>query len=56
MTDEARQREIRVNSTDLQTLKSAKAQFEADVPLGYVARVGARKILEDSDDSEVTIA
>ncbi|WP_158224036.1 hypothetical protein [Halorubrum salipaludis] len=57
MTDETREHAIRVNDTDAQMLKSAKAQFEADVPLGYVARVGARKIIEDSDDSnEVTIA
>jgi len=57
MSDETREHAIRVNDTDAQMLKSAKAQFEADVPLGYVARVGARKIIEDSDDSnEVTIA
>ena len=55
MTDEARQREVRVNETDLNALKTAKAEFETDVPLGYVARVGAKKILE-GDDSEVTIA
>lgn len=57
MSDETRDHAVRVNDTDTQMLKSAKAQFEADVPLGYVARVGARKIIEDSDDGdEVTIA
>lgn len=55
MTDEPRQREIRVNDTDLNALKTAKAEFETDVPLGYVARIGAKRILE-GDDSEVTIA
>ncbi|WP_158547632.1 hypothetical protein [Haloferax sp. Atlit-6N] len=54
---ETREHAIRVNDTDHQMLKSAKAQFEADVPLGYVARVGARKIVEENDASEeVTIA
>ena len=57
MTDEIREHAIRVNDTDTQMLKSAKTEFEADVPLGYVARVGARKIIEDNDNSdEVTIA
>ncbi|MGB9962392.1 hypothetical protein ACOZ32_09315 [Halobacterium sp. MBLA0001] len=57
MTDETREHAIRVNETDAQMLKTAKTEFEADVPLGFVARVGARKIIEDSDDSdEVTIA
>jgi len=55
MTDDARQREVRVNSADLQMLKSAQNCFETDVPLGYVARIGAKRILE-GDDSEVTIA
>lgn len=56
MTDEPRQREVRVNTADLTMLKSAQNQFETGVPLGYVARVGARKILEDTEDNEVTIA
>jgi len=57
MSDETREHAIRVNDTDAQMLKTAKSQFEADVPLGYVARVGARKIIEDNGDSdEVTIA
>jgi len=53
---ENREHMVRVNDTDHAMLESAKEQFSADVPLGYVARVGARKIIEDSDDSEVTIA
>lgn len=57
MTDETREHAIRVNETDAQMLKTAKSEFSTDVPLGFVARVGARKIIEDSDDDEkVTIA
>jgi len=56
MTDETREHAIRVNETDAQMLKTAKTEFEADVPLGFVARVGARKIIEESDDEKVTIA
>jgi len=55
MSDNPREREVRVNDNDLNALKTAKAQFDANVPLGYVARVGAQKIIEDSDDG-VTIA
>ncbi|WP_285258287.1 hypothetical protein [Halobacterium salinarum] len=46
-----------MNDTDHAMLQSAQEKFETDVPLGYVARIGARKIIEDSSDSdEVTIA
>jgi hypothetical protein len=55
MTDETRQREVRVNSDDLNALKTAKAEFDTDVPLGYVARIGARKIISESQDSEEVI-
>ena len=50
-----RQREIRVNDTDLNALKAAKAEFDTDVPLGYVARVGAKKILEDDADEDTGV-
>lgn len=57
MTDEKREHAVRVNDADTRMLKSAQDELEADLPLGYVARIGARKIIEDSDDNnEVTIA
>jgi hypothetical protein len=49
---ENREHMVRVNDTDHAMLKSAQERFAADVPLGYVARVGARKILEDAEDGE----
>jgi len=56
MTDEPREHYVRVNSTDHQLLETAQEHFEADVPLGYVARVGARKIIEDAEeDTEVSV-
>lgn len=57
MTDDNREHSIRVNDTDTAVLKAAKSEFATPVPLGYVARVGAQKILEENDDSEeVTIS
>lgn len=55
MTDEPREHFIRVNSTDHQLIQAAQDHFEADVPLGFVARVGARKIIEDAEDTEVSV-
>ena len=49
-TDEPREREVRVNEADLSALKTAQAQFETRVPLGYVARVGSQKLIESQDD------
>ena len=56
MTDQARQREIRVNDTDLRLLKAAKDELKPDVPLGYVARLGAKELLNnDTDTAEVRL-
>ena len=56
MSEEPRKREVRVNSADLNALKTAKDELTYNLPLGRVAREGAKKILEDGDNDEVTIA
>jgi len=52
MTDEPRESEVRVNSTDLRYLKTAKEELDYDLPLGRVAREGAKELItsEESDD------
>jgi len=57
MTDNRREKEVRVNETDLNALKAAQSELNIDVPLGRVAREGAKRILsEDDDDGGITIA
>ena len=55
MTEETRDGRIRINSTDERILKAARDEIsDGSLALGYVARLGAKKLLEDSDDGEVT--
>jgi len=54
MTDENREDFIRVNSTDLRLIKAAQDELATDVPLGYVARLGAKELLADDDSGEDT--
>lgn len=49
MTDETREDFVRVNSTDLRLLKAAQDEIETSVPLGYVARLGAKELIADDD-------
>ncbi len=50
-----REKNIRVNESDLSALKAARDKIDASLALGYVARLGAQQLLnEESDDSEVS--
>ena len=46
-----REHSIRVNEKDTQILKAAQTELEYDVPLGRVAREGAKRILADDTDN-----
>lgn len=51
---EARESVIRVNDEDLTAIKAARDQYDSSLPLGYVARLGARRLLdEESNNKEV---
>ena len=55
MTDSKRDGRLRVNDADLRMLKSARDEIDPSLALGYVARLGAKRLLEeDEDDSGVT--
>jgi hypothetical protein len=52
MPEKARNREVRVNETDLKYIKLAKEEV-GDVPLGRAAREGCKRLIgESGDDSE----
>jgi hypothetical protein len=51
MAEEPRQREIRVNSTDLRYIRLAKEEL-GDVPLGRAAREGAKRLISDSTEDD----
>jgi len=46
-----REHSIRVNDTDTQILKAAQSELEYDLPLGRVAREGAKRILADDGEN-----
>lgn len=51
----AREKEIRVDSTDLKYIRLAKEEL-GDVPLGRAAREGCKRIISESQDGgEVSI-
>lgn len=45
-----RNKTIRVNESDLRLLKTAQDELEANVPLGYVARLGAKKLIDNEHE------
>lgn len=47
-----RTRNIRVNESDLATLKAARDQIDESLALGAVARLGAQELLQESNDGE----
>lgn len=50
-----RNKEVRVNESDLAALKAARDQIDSSLALGAVARLGAQRLLaEENDEPEVS--
>ncbi|MFB6074912.1 MAG: hypothetical protein ABEJ89_07865 [Haloarculaceae archaeon] len=47
-----RDKHIRVSDRDKRVLKTARDEIDESLALGAVARLGAKKLLEENDDGE----
>ena len=50
-----RDREIRVNESDLAALKTARNKIDSSLALGAVARMGAQELLAEKQEDEPNI-
>jgi len=48
-----REKNIRVNESDLSALKAARDEIDESLALGAVARLGAKELLKNQNDSGV---